>query len=278
MGVMGAVMPVDPEAVVARRPLTGAAAAYSAATLECVELRDGRQLVFKHLPAEGDWLTRVTAGHGRARRLWDEGVLAKVAATVDHTVVDVMTEGDRDVVAMRDAAASLMSAVGPVGRGRSRRLLAGLAGLHQGWSGERIDGLCSLSARYRLFTPGFHAAYVGQPGRHVFAEHFVASWDVFADLAPADIVEAIATVHRDPSRLQQRLETFPPVLLHGDTKMANLGLGPNGWVAVDWGELTGFGPVEVDVAWYAALNAGQIGGSPGDVFDDYQAVGGRLDP
>jgi len=49
----------------------------------------------------------------------------------------------------------------------------------------------------------------------------------------------------------RRLDRFPSTLLHGDAKLENLGLGSSGLVAIDWGDLTGFGPPEIDVAWYA---------------------------
>jgi aminoglycoside phosphotransferase (APT) family kinase protein len=75
--------------------------------------------------------------------------------------------------------------------------------------------------------------------------------------------------------LGTRLARFPSTILHGDTKLANLGLGTNGVVAIDWGDLSGFGPVEVDVAWYALMNTQRIGGSPADAFADYEAAAAR---
>jgi hypothetical protein len=269
--------PVDLRAVVSRRTLDDAPEAMSGARLEKVVLRDGGRFVLKHLPPEGDWLTRVTSGAGRIRRLWETGVLARVEHVVDHTVVDVTLEDGHDIVVMRDASTELFPADAPLTRERSRQALAGLAGFHHGWTGAPVDGFCTLGARYRLFDPAFHAADL-LPNPHPRAVPFIAAWESFAEHGPADVVEAVAAVHRDPDRLGGRLAAFPPTLLHGDPKLPNLGLGPGGLVAVDWGELTGFGPPEVDVAWYAGRNASRVGGSPGDVFDDYVAGGGKLDP
>ncbi len=64
--------------------------AFSGARFEHVALADGRRLVLKRLPPEGDWLTRVTGGAGRARLLWDSGILAQVAATVDHDRAELL--------------------------------------------------------------------------------------------------------------------------------------------------------------------------------------------
>ena len=96
--------PWFPEAneIVERLQLTGAAEALSGARFERVVLRDGRRMVLKYLPPEGDWLTRLTAGASRLRLLWESGTLAQVAATVDHTIVALVPSNGTDVVVMRD--------------------------------------------------------------------------------------------------------------------------------------------------------------------------------
>ena len=66
--------------------------------------------------------------------------------------------------------------------------------------------------------------------------------------------------------------------MHGDAKLENLGLSTDRVVAIDWGDLTGVGPREIDVAWYALKGATRIGCEPGDLFTQYEEVSGaRLD-
>ena len=260
--------------VVSRQPLQGVAEAFSGATLERVELADGRRFVLKHLPAGGDWLTRVSGSTDSVRRLWESGLLARVGAVVDHTVVDVLRWDGRDVVVMRDASAQLLPPTLPVSRRTSRRLLAGLAALHDAGRAEPVQPLCPIGARYGMFAPAVHAAD-GGPGAHPIRELIVAGWDVFASMADADVAAAVFALHGDPGALGRRLARFPATLVHGDVKLENLGLGPSGLVAIDWGELTGFGPAEVDVAWYALMNTLRVGGSPEDVFADYEAAAGH---
>ena len=69
-------------------------------------------------------------------------------------------------------------------------------------------------------------------------------------------------------------------LVHGDAKLMNLGLDTRGGlVAIDWGDITGVGPREIDVAWYALKGCDRIGCTPRDVFADYEeASASRLDP
>ena len=87
-------------------------------------------------------------------------------------------------------------------------------------------------------------------------------------------------IHGDGGeRLGRRLKRFSSTLLHGDAKLENLGLRRGGLVAIDWGDLTGFGPPEVDLAWYALKGAARIGCAPDALFGDYRAAARRpLEP
>jgi aminoglycoside phosphotransferase (APT) family kinase protein len=264
-------MTITDHVVVRRSPLRGDAEAYSGATLERVELADGQHLVLKHLPPAGDWLTRVSGGRDRIRRLWESGLLARVSSVIDHAVLDILEKDDHDVVVMRDVSEQLVASAGPVPRATSRRLLAGLAALHKIGRAEPPQELCSISARYGMFAPARHADD-REPGSHPSRQLIVAGWELFAERVDPDVAAAVFAVHRDPTLLGTRLAQFAPTILHGDTKLPNLGLGTHGIVAIDWGDLTGFGPVEVDVAWYALMNTQRIGGSPGQAFADYEAA------
>src|SRR5438874_12483727 len=150
-------MTVTDELVVRRSPLEGIAEAYSGATLERVELVDGRCYVLKHLPAAGDWLTRASGGRDRVRRLWTSGVLDRVSPVVDHAIVDVIDDHGHDVVVMRDVSHELLAPDGPVSRATSVQLLAGLARLHDVGRAERPQELCGVGARYQMFGPQIHA-------------------------------------------------------------------------------------------------------------------------
>jgi hypothetical protein len=117
----------------------------------------------------------------------------------------------------------------------------------------------------RAGVPRFRRAQTGTPsaGAHV----------------PPAVVDAVFAVHAEPRLLGGRLDRFPSTLLHGDAKLENLGLGSSGLVAIDWGDLTGFGPPEIDVAWYALMGADRVGCTPDDIFADYEHARGRpLDP
>jgi hypothetical protein len=261
----------------ARRPLSDITEAFSGARLEQAILPGGKSVVVKFLPLEGDWLTRATQGTGRLRHLWESLLLRDVEPFVDHTVLDMDVIDGQDVVVMRDARAELLPPTRPVSLGTSEGLLAGLSAMHDNCLRERDRSLCSIAARYAMFAPLFHTTDTG-PGRHPMADRIQVGWDLFAEHVDHDTSEAIFAVHRNPDALGRRLEQFPSTLLHGDAKLENLGQSTDRVVAIDWGDLTGVGPREVDVAWYALKGATRIGCAPGDLFRQYEHVSGvRLD-
>lgn len=272
--VEGVLMTTMNVTVVSRAPLDGITEAYSTARLERATLSDGQQVVLKTLTAEGDWLTRVSGGTDRPRRLWDSGLFGRIGSVIDHTVIDIWEAGGRDVIVMRDASDELVPPRRPVTRQQSRKLLAGLAALHAAGRSEPVQELCPIGARYGMFAPALLANDPG-PGAHPSTEWILSGWEMFDDLVDAGVADAMHAVHADPSLVGRPLATFAPTVVHGDAKLANLGIGGSRVVAVDWGELTGFGPPEVDVAWYALMNTSRIGGSPDDAFADYEDVADR---
>jgi hypothetical protein len=258
--------------------MTDEAEAFSSATFEKVDLPDGRRLFVKRLPIDGDFMTHVTDGGNRLRRMWRSGLLYRIGAVVDHTILDVRVVDGQDVVIMRDATGDLLPPRSAVSRDTSRRLLARLAEMHRALADEPIDDLCAIEARYAMAAPDFHATYDG-PGPHPMADRITKGWQLFAENVDPDLVDTVSTVHREPNRLGDRLRRFPTTLLHGDPKLENLGIADDRLVAIDWGELTGFGPREVDVGWYAHKGCVRIGCTPDEIFADYDAASSEpLDP
>ncbi|MGH9187129.1 MAG: hypothetical protein ACRD0U_15130 [Acidimicrobiales bacterium] len=261
--------------------------AYSGARLERVALADGRVVVVKHLPTDGDWLTRATDGLGRTQLLWRSGVLGRLAPAVEHGVLDVVSCGDHDAVVMADLSERLWPHPAPLDHGTIRDAMAGLARMHG--LGERLvtrgclDGLamCPVGARYGMFAPAFHAGDPG-PNPHPVRDRILAGWELFAECVDGDVAAAVAVVHGDPDGFGRRLTAAcaTPTILHGDAKPQNLGVTARRLTAIDWGELTGVGPREADVAWFALMSTrARLDVDPDDVFATYQDVSGSaLDP
>jgi hypothetical protein len=266
-----------------RGPFDAGDEALSGAWFERGRLADGRSVVLKHLPPEGDWLTRATGGGDRAQHLWSSGLLDRMAATILHPVLDVRREDDHDVVVMEDVGAHLL----PVDRAFTTHelteVLAGMAAMHAAWEEADLEGLCAPGDRHRVLSPNFHRV---DDGPHLCPrrDELLGGWELFAEHAPADVAEVVHAVHADPGTLQQRLLTSAPAtFLHGDLKPANLGLRDGCLLAVDWGELATRGPAEMDLTWFASTSttpsmttgACKLGGTPGDVFGRYEQQSAR---
>jgi hypothetical protein len=257
--------------VVDQVALARTAEALSGASFEAVRLVDGRHLVLKRLPAAGDWLTRMTGGHGGIRQLWETGVLDRVGGVVDHGVVTVVRSGATDVVVMRDLTDELLPPDRPVSATDVRDMLAGLAALHADWEGCEQAGLCSSEARLGLFAPSQHLSDRG-PYPHPRRDMIISGWNTFAEVAAPDVVDAVLSVHADPKPLAARLrDAVAPTLLHGDAKLENLGLSGHRLIAIDWGDLTGFGAAETDVTWFAVQGTWRIDVTPDVLFQVYDA-------
>jgi hypothetical protein len=278
--------PVLATPMLTREPLA-LVESYSGAWLERVELADGQIVVLKHLPAEGDWLSRVTDGLGRMQLLWHSGLLRQLGPAVEHGILDVGRLDDHDVVVMVDLSDRLWPHTTPLDRRAVRDALVGLAGVHD--RGERLVaddsfgdlGLCAVGDRYGMFAPGFHRSDNG-PHPHPLRERIVTGWEVLAESVDADVAAAVAAVHADPDAFGRRLaaRSARRTVLHGDAKPENLGVTAGRLTAIDWGELTGLGPREIDVAWFALMSTrSRLDAQPGEVFALYQeASGSTLDP
>ena len=254
--------------------MSDAAEKFSGAPIERVVTTDDRRFIVKTLPPEGDWLTRGTDGLGRMRLLWDDGVLDRLSPVVDHATVSMISSDGGDVVVMRDVSDALVPSGVAIPVATAGRLLQGLAAMHAAWEGFSAP-YCSVAARLGLFAPRVHAADDG-PHPHPLRASIVEGWGAFVDLVPSRVADVVARVHEAPELVARLLEgAVSPTLLHGDAKPENLGLSGGQLVAIDWGELTGTGPAETDVAWFAVQSTWRVDVLPDDVFRLYDQHAAR---
>jgi len=74
------------------------------------------------------------------------------------------------------------------------------------------------------------------------------------------------------AKLAHLWRDLPRTLLHGDTKVANFALLPDGRVsAFDW-SMVGAGPSTVDLGWYLAMNATRLARSKEEAIERYRML------
>jgi hypothetical protein len=247
----------------------------SGATFERIVI-DGERFVLKHVNTDDDWIARVLGDLGPWTVLiWESGLLDLVPDCIDHTYAGAARQGSRGAVLMHDVGAWLVpEGSDPVREADHLAFLDHLAALHAAfWGWEDDVGLTPFPNRFFMFSPwmisceaerGFPAAVpvIARDG-----------WARLAELAP----ETFAVLHRltiDPSPLVAALETTPHTLVHGDSKMGNLGRHPDGrTILIDWA-LPGQSVGCLELAHYLALNRARIPATfaPGDTITEYRAA------
>jgi hypothetical protein len=233
-------------------------------SIERIVLRDGTKLVLKHL-VPGDWLSSNTGDDGREVLLHHAGVYAGLPDALDACVVDAYDS----TLVLRDVGDSLLTRMT---HAESTRVLEATAALHREFVGFELDGLCTLEDRMTLAAPARIESHAF--GLDFIAKVFYVGWEVFHEVAPADVAEAIARVHADPRPLADELRASCTTLLHGDLRWANLALGER-VVLLDWG-LASLGPPAADFSWYLFVNGRRVDATYEELIDDFRVAEGAL--
>lgn len=241
--------------IVERRPLEAHGA--SGNRLEHVVLSDGRELIHKRVSPEWDWLSRATNDGGRVVSMWTSGIFDRFPAAIDHATVAVEAEDGAWSVFMTDVADALVPDGHRLDRPRVERVQSALAALHQTFWGERFPELCGLEDRYMLLAPETGRREKAG-GNRVVGDLILRSWDVFSDIMPREIVEAIFTILDRPTLLTEQLDRCAQTLIHGDVRLSNLGFSKDRVVLVDWGERTGTAPPAVELASFLIFDGSQL--------------------
>lgn len=205
--------------------------------------------------------------------MWKSGTFARVPKTIDHLLLGVEPEGAGYVLVMRDASDDLLGDDRALSRSENRRVLSAVDDLHGEFWGERIDGLVQLYDHYSWVTPKWIKAHALDDRSPVW-RLIPRGWELFGDVAPKDVSDAILSLVEDPASLVQQLELRPQTLIHGDVRLHNMGLTSDRLVLFDW-EVCGLGPPAVDFAWYLIISASRIDATREQVIDDYREIAGE---
>jgi hypothetical protein len=254
------------ERVVRRQPLDSQGK--SGSKLERGWLDDGSTVVIKHVDAAQDWIMQATGDDGRVATLWAGGVFQRLPRVVDHAMLDVQKTPSGAVVVMRDLSHALFT-TGSVTVHAQGRLFRAAAQMHAEFVDNTVGGLCPLRAYYAFLSPSVCTRFVDE---HEVPRLALEGWARFNEIIPTDVVETIASVHADPGPLVEALSRRASTLVHGDLKLANLGVDRERVIVLDWGTLTTWAPPVVDYAWYLAINAAGLGRDHDQLLDDMRAV------
>jgi len=113
-----------------------------------------------------------------------------------------------------------------------------------------------------------HVSGPGREGRrHPLFSAVKEGWELALSMSPAVVGSLLKA---PPSDLARFTDGLPRTLLHGDAKIANFALLPNGIVsAFDWA-IVAEGCPSSDIGWGLAMNASRLARSKEDLLDLYR--------
>ena len=260
-----------------REPLTDNAGK-SGAVIERVTI-DGERCVVKYLDRRRDWTLRASGMlRGVTTEMWARGLLTRLPDCLDQPIVAVgvgpLDDADNvEVTAllMRDVGAWMVDVSDePVPYAVHAQFLDHMAALHAAFwdAGPEID-LVTPMTRYLELSPWTARAEQWVGSDHLVPKLIAQGWPLLDVVAPraAEVVHPLAL---DPGPLVMALATTPQTLVHGNFKLDNLGVTPDGrTVLLDW-EGTGRGAPTSDLAWYLAINCRRLPESKEDAIMTYR--------
>ncbi len=239
------------------------------ASFESAVLADGTPVVIKHVSPD-DGVMVASGGRSSLDELWRARAFDRVPAVIDHAVLAVEPVGDGFRVVMRDVSEHVLPEGRVLTRDENRRVLAAADALHQEFWAEAVPGL-SLYQHYDVFTLRRMDEVMHLPTP--IPPLVKRGWELFIDLAPADVFDPLRMLLEEPQPLVDQLAKHPTTLILGDLRLHNLGLSTDHVVLLDW-EVAGTAPPAVEIAWYLIISASRIDASREQVIEDYRAIAG----
>jgi hypothetical protein len=268
---------------------------WSGASLTRLRRGGGDRFILKRDSLARDWIARATGDRLLLREAWFAAQSVVVAddtsGALRASYLDVGRDGADVGILMPDLTGTLFDWNAPISNEALDRVLAGLAALHAPWwtyhtwwdtagdpdavAEERwcpIRERITLISRDSLERPG--------PAHDAVADRLLPGWDAFDRSASTSARDLVAMLNNDPEPLVDALASQPHTLIHGDLKLANVGIAADGSIeTVDW-QMVSIAPIAIDLGWFLVANVASLPAPPDDVIDRYRAhlEKGYLDP
>jgi hypothetical protein len=234
-----------------------------------------KSYILKQTNLTTDWLSLRTDDRvGREAALLAESRLRNIWDSFHCPYVAYATEKVRIALLMNDLSAHLFPDVRePIDIKAEDAILNALASLHASFWESReikeIDWLGRPAQYLDVLRPGKRPTdLIAIPPPELFA-NITRGWEIAGELLSADIKSML---YQPAEKMAAYWDGLPCTLLHGDTKIANMALMPDGSIAAfDWAFM-GYGPCSIDIGWYIAVNATRLARSKEEVISTYRAL------
>ena len=247
---------------------------WSGASMTSLRRGGGDRFVLKRDSLARDWIARATSDGPLLREAWFAAAGPALPMPIRNPALGGAFDPDsgESAILMPDLTGVLFDwdAVLPIEH--LDRVLAALVALHEApapspgpWCPvrERVALICRSS----LERPG--------PARDAVAERLMPGWDRFDQRASPAARDVVAALSDDPSPLVRALEAEPASLIHGDLKLANVGIAVDGAVeVVDW-QMVMVASVAIELGWFLVSNVNALPLTPNAVLERYWRARGR---
>ncbi len=251
---------------------------WSGATLTLLERGDQR-FVLKRVPPGGGWIGEATRDGAIPREAWFAAAGPPLPRPLVAPYLGAGLGGDGSVgIVMPDLTATLLPWDSPIGIETLDRVLAGLVALHTAaWPPGFLDPAaawaCPIRARVTLIAR--RPRERRGAARDAVGDRILPGWDAWDRHATPAARELIAALDAEPGPLVAALDTLPVSLLHGDMKLANVGVRADDRIElIDW-QMVMAGPVAVELGWLLVSNVAALPLPAADVLERYRGL--RLD-
>lgn len=234
--------------------------------------RRGRRFVLKRDSLGWDWIARATRDGPILREAWFADLRLDLPDRLVAPYVGVGLDGDVFGLLMPDLSGILFEWEAPLDEQSAEIVLDAIAELHAHawqWTPPPLADApwCPLPERLLLLSRPSAEHYVADGV--AAGERFLEGWDAFDRRASDPARDLVATLSSDPGPLIDALAAEPVTMLHGDLKLANLGIAPDGTIpVVDW-QMIMRGPVAVELGWFLVSNVASLPWTPADTLERY---------
>jgi hypothetical protein len=243
-------------------------AGFSNASITRVTL-GAQHFVLKRTTLARDW-TACRSGDRRGREalLLAEPACAGVWEVFDCPYMAYSFEEGEIALLMRDLTDHLLPDTRtPLTEEQERAILGAIARMHARFWGSRApdcEWLADAEQLCDLLAPSCDPTLLPSPLR----ENVPRGWSLALSRAPQRVRDAL---RRPGGEWARDWRDLPRTLVHGDVKVANFALTPNGVAAFDWATV-GVAPCSIDLGWYLAVNASRLAGTKERVIERYREL------
>lgn len=239
---------------------------FSGAKIFKQENSSGSSFIIKMTTLKIDWIMRATADFGCRESAW-AGENFSNRDQIGNPAIGSAKDGELFSILMHDLSSSLLTNE-RLTHAQFDKILGGIRRMHALSVNDLHDvPWCSIENRLKLFEPN-----IEKLSGFRISDDILEGWDFFLSQAPLGVSDLVLALFKDTSPLEAALAKLPNCLVHGDLKIDNICLRPDGSVSlIDWSMVMN-APAAIDLGWFLAMNSKALPISLDEAISQYSSI------